>query len=92
LLDPFYAVHGKQLERMRLTNVQPALFNQAVQLVERVGGEQAAIELRYLDLIRYSDSVSQWVQLLSKRSCDGGAGRPPPETCVRVKSLKAQRE
>jgi hypothetical protein len=74
---------------MRLPHVQPALLNQAVQLVGRVGGPQAATELRSLELRGYSEPVSEWVELLSRTLRDGGADRPPPETCVRVQAMRA---
>jgi hypothetical protein len=87
LLDPFYAVYDRDLKCMVMPKVGQELFDKAVVLVERVGGEKAG-ELRQLMLHGYDKSSSKMIEFLSKKPRGGGEAREPPASASRVKVWK----
>jgi hypothetical protein len=86
--DPYYAVYDRDLKCMVMPEVEQELFDKAVVLVERVGGEKDGDELRQLMLHGYDKSSSKMIEFLLRKARGGGEAREPPASASRVKVWK----
>jgi hypothetical protein len=81
LLDPMNAVLSAQDKHYHLPAVDKAWMEAAITLVERVGGQPAAAQLRELQLTGYPDAMTQYVAVIaSKKPAPTASAEPDAAT------------